>query len=76
MKTYLIVWFDSEGARPSEVNQRLMSMGFKPIQGAHDYVYEWDTNTDMDDILRFGDRIKMSLEGLKVMFKTETVDIQ
>lgn len=74
MKTYLIVWFNSEGARPSEINQRLMSLGFEPIQGAHDYVYQWDSNTTLDEILRFGDRIQMTLKGLNAIFKIETID--
>ena len=74
MKTYLIVWFSSEGAMPSEVNRRLMSLGFKPMQGVHDYVYEWDSKTDVEDILRFGDRIQVTLKGLNVMFKIETID--
>lgn len=76
MRTYLIIWFNSEGARPSEINQRLMSLGFKPMQGAHDYVYDWDSNTSVDDILSFGDRIQMTLQGLNVMFKIETVNGQ
>lgn len=74
MKTYLIVWFNSEGGRPSEVNRRLMSLGFRPLQGVHDFVYEWDSNTDVDEILRFGDRIQMTLKDLNVMFKIETLD--
>ena len=53
-----------------------MSLGFKPIQGAYDYVYEWDENTDVDDILRFGDRTHMTLKGFNVMFKIETVNGQ
>ncbi|PPA78831.1 MAG: hypothetical protein C5S46_00710 [Candidatus Methanomarinus sp.] len=76
MITYLIIWFNSEGARPSEVNQRLMSLGFKPIQGAYDYIYEWAENTNVDDILRFGDRTHMTLKGFNVMFKIETVEGQ
>ncbi len=27
MKTYLLVWFSSEGANPSEISRRLMSLG-------------------------------------------------
>ena len=73
MKSYLVVWFNSEGAKPSEVNQRLMSLGFKPIQGSHDYVYEWGKNVDVEEILRFGDRVKMTLQGMNVMFKIETI---
>lgn len=74
MKSYLMVWFNSEGGRPSEITQRLMSMGFRPIQGAYDYVYEWDSSVSVDEILRFGDRVQMTLAGLGVMFKIETVD--
>ncbi|MFQ6054834.1 MAG: hypothetical protein ACE5KE_02940 [Methanosarcinales archaeon] len=74
MKSYLMVWFNSEGGRPSEVTQRLMSMGFKPIKGSYDYVYEWDDNVSVDEILRIGDKIQLTLKGLDVMFKLETVD--
>ena len=73
MKSYLIVWFNSEGAKPSEINQRLMSLGFKPIQGTHDFVYEWGKNVDVEEILRFGDRVKMTLQGMNAMFKIETI---
>jgi len=51
-----------------------MSMGFKPIQGAYDYVYEWDNSVEVDEILRFGDRVQMTLSGLGVLFKLETLD--
>ncbi|SNQ61480.1 hypothetical protein [Candidatus Methanoperedens nitratireducens] len=73
MKSYLIVWFNSEGGKPSEINQRLMSLGFKPLQGTHDYVYEWRKNVEVDEILSFGDKVKMTLQGLNVMFKLETI---
>ncbi|VVB95583.1 Uncharacterised protein [uncultured archaeon] len=74
MKSYLIVWFNSEGGKPSEINQRLMSLGFKPMQGTHDYVYEWGQNVNVDEILRFGDKVQMTLLGLNVMFKLETIN--
>ena len=74
MKTYLLLWYSSEGSMPSEVNRSLMSLGFKPIQGAYDYVYDWSDNVELDEILRFGDKVQMTLKGTGVMFKTETVD--
>ncbi len=73
MKSYLIIWFNSEGAKPSEINQRLLSLGFKPMAGTHDYVYEWRKNVEVEEILRFGDKVQMTLQGLNVMFKLETV---
>ncbi len=74
MKSYLIVWFNSEGGKPSEINQRLLSLGFKPIQGTHDFVYEWRKNVEVEEILRFGDKVQMTLSGLNVMFKLETIN--
>ena len=74
MKSYLIVWFNSEGGKPSEINQRLTSLGFKALKGTHDFVYEWGKNADVEDILRFGDKVQMTLQGLNVMFKLETIN--
>ncbi len=74
MKSYLIIWFSSEGAKPSEINQRLLSLGFKPMRGTHDFVYEWGKNVDVEEILRFGDKVQMTLKGLNVMFKIETIN--
>ncbi len=76
MRSYLIIWFNSEGGKPSEVNQRLMSLGFKPIQGNHDFVYDWGTHVDLEEILRFGDKVQMTLKGQNVMFKLETETAQ
>ncbi|AEH60943.1 conserved hypothetical protein [Methanosalsum zhilinae DSM 4017] len=74
MKTYLLVWFSSDGTRPSEVNRALMSLGFQPMQGSYDYVYDWDDNVDVNEILEFGDKVHLSLEGMGVMFKIETIE--
>ena len=73
MMSYLVVWFSSEGGTPSEVNNRLTVMGFKAMQGAFDYVYDWGSNASLDDILQIGDRVQLTLKGLDVTFKIETV---
>ena len=72
MKTFLLIWFNSNGATPSDVNQRLMSLGFKPMQGPYDYVYDWDNSVDVDEILRFGDKVHLSLQDSGVLFKIES----
>ncbi|MGM0770815.1 MAG: hypothetical protein ACQESU_04315 [Halobacteriota archaeon] len=74
MKTYLLIWFSSDGLRPSEVNKRLMSMGFKPVQGVYDYVYDWDNSVDLEEILGFGDKVHLSLRDTGTMFKIETIN--
>ncbi len=73
MKSYLVIWFHSEGGKPSEVNERLTAMGFRAMQGAHDYVYDWGANASIDDILQIGDRVQLTLNGLDVTYKIETV---
>ena len=73
MKTYLVVWFSSEGTKPSAVTERLLSMGFKPIEGNYDYVYNWDNAASLEEILRIGDQIQAALSDTKVLFKLETV---
>lgn len=73
MKTYLLVWFSSEGTRPSEVNQRLMSLGFEPVKGSYDFVYNWNSSVSVEKILEFGDKVYLSLQGTGAMFKLETL---
>ena len=73
MRTYLVVWFSSEGMKPSEVTERLLSMGFRPLEGEYDYVYQWGAEADVDDILRIGDQVQYALKGSGILFKLETI---
>lgn len=72
MKTYLTIWFSSEGAGPVEVVDRLRSLGFKPMKGYHDHVYEWRKKADLGDILQLTDKVHVTLKGLNVLYKIET----
>ena len=72
MKTFLTVWFSSEGAGPIEVVERLRSLGFKPMKGYHDHVYEWRKKVDLGDILQLTDKVHLTLKGLNVLYKIET----
>lgn len=73
MKTYLVVWFSSESASPMDVTQRLLSLGFKPVKGNYDYVYEWDRKADVEELVRFADKVRLTLQGMNVLFRLETV---
>ncbi len=73
MMTYLVVWFSSEGEKPSEITQRLLSMGFSPQEGQYDYVYNWPKEASVDEILKIGDQVRNTLKGMGVMYKLETV---
>ena len=74
MKTYLSIWYNSAGdsSSPTEVNNRLMSLGFKPMRGLYDYVFEWNMNATLEDVLRMGDKVQLTLVGTGVLFKIET----
>lgn len=73
MKTYLTIWFNSEGASPAVVVEKLRAMGFKPIKGPYDHVYDWKRTVDLEEILQIGTAVHETLKGLKVIYKLETM---
>jgi hypothetical protein len=73
MKTYLTIYVSSEGAAPSEVVERLTRMGFKPLTGPYDFVYEWNENGSTQDAIEVANQVHATLKGCKVIFKLETL---
>ncbi len=73
MKTYLTVYFNSNGSKPSSVTEQLLNLGFKPTKGPHDYYYEWGDAQDVNDLIWFADRVHAAIEDMGVMYKLETV---
>jgi len=73
LKTYLTIWFNSEGASPSEVVERLRSMGFQPMKGYYDHVYDWKRKVTLEDVFQLSDALHETLKGLKVIYKLETI---
>ena len=73
MKTYLTIWFSSEGASPSEVVDRLRAMGFEPMKGHYDHVYDWRKRVNIEDIIQLSDAVHETLKGFNVLYKLETV---
>lgn len=71
MKTYLTFYVRSEGAAPSEVVERLTRMGFKPLTGPYDFVYEWNDNESIRDAIEVANQVHATLMGCQVMFKLE-----
>ncbi len=73
METYLRVTFDSEGAKPSEVAERLLLAGFSPTHGNFDFVYDWNGMASRDQVRELSDEVTRQLKGYKVLFELETV---
>ncbi len=73
MKTYLTLILYSEGANPIEIVDRLRSLGFEPITGVHDHVYDWGRKrVELEDILQIASSVHETLKGLKVFYRLET----
>lgn len=73
METYLRVTFSSEGSAPSEVVDRLKTLGFQPQQGNYDFVYDWKRAITTEEAMEFADELTQTLRGYKVLFEMETV---
>ncbi|MEM2143470.1 MAG: hypothetical protein QXS20_05280 [Candidatus Thorarchaeota archaeon] len=75
--TRVSVWFYSEGASPSAVITRLMGLGFRPVRGSHDFVYEHKghdlSESDLTTaILEIANGLHKALSGFKVLYNLET----
>ena len=68
----MTIWFNSEGAGPVVVAEKLRAMGFKPVRGHYDHVYDWGRKIDLDEILQIGTAVHETLRGLRVIYKLET----
>ena len=73
MKTYLTITFNSEGVAPSKVNERLLELGLRAVRGNYDFVYEWETEPDVDTLLWLADKIHAALKGMDIFFSLETI---
>jgi hypothetical protein len=73
METYLRVLFDSEGAPPSEVADRLRSCGFTATHGNYDFVYDWRGSVTREQVLDLYDEVTRQLRGYRVSIEIETV---
>jgi len=74
MKTWIKLMFNSDGAKPSDIIDRLCMLGFKPTHGHQDLVYEWDRNATVQDAIWFADKVHSVLDGLSVFYELETVE--
>jgi hypothetical protein len=74
MKTYLQVFFNSEGSAPSEIKNQLMDMGFKATKGNYDFVFDWGKEkADIEELVFFADKVHTALKHSNVYFNIETI---
>lgn len=73
MKTYISVFFSTEGAKPSKVLDALNNLGFEPTTGNFDGVFSWDSEATLDEAINLADKVVATLKGMGVLVKLETV---
>jgi hypothetical protein len=73
VETYLRVTFHSEGAKPSEVADRLREFGFQPTQGNYDFVYDWNGPVQREQLMDLCDEVTRLMRGYRVLVEFETV---
>lgn len=67
MKTYLKIQFNSEGAGPSEVIEKLEKIGWRPVLGEYDFVLEAGLGEGVGPTYRkLMDVLHTTLKGTKV----------
>ena len=75
--TRVSVWFYSEGASPAQVMSKLTELGFRPVRGAYDFVYEHSdvdmTEADLSNaIIETSNALHKTLSGFKVLYNLDT----
>ncbi|MFW9919829.1 MAG: hypothetical protein ACFFED_09535 [Candidatus Thorarchaeota archaeon] len=76
--TRVSIWFNSEGASPAVVINKLLEMGFTLVMGAYDFVYHHESDSEMSDsdltssILEIANALHETLSGFKVIYALAT----
>lgn len=73
-RTYLVMYFGTEGLSASEIAKKVESLGFETVFGSVDFVYPWKEKPSKEDVLSLGDKIVEVLEGSGAIFNLDTHD--
>ena len=71
MRTYLKIHFSSEGENPMEAIKRVKEVGFVPVVGDYDFVIDYCTPEEYEDIIR---RLHDALGGSGVYYRLVSRD--
>jgi len=74
VRTYLTLFVSSDGGKASTVAEKLVAVGFRPVLGSHDFVYDWPTKAVTPQaVIELIDRVQGVLKGSNVTlhFMTE-----
>lgn len=73
-KTYLIMYFGTNGTTTTEIAQRLESLGFETQFGSVDFVHHWGEKPTKEQVLALGDKVARALKDTGAVFNLDTHD--
>ena len=72
-KTYLILHFGTQGAKPTELAAKLGTLGFNAEFGAIDFIYNWgEEQPSKEQVLGLADKVAETLNGSGSVFNIDT----
>ena len=73
-KTYLVMYFGTDGSKITDVVKKVESLGFRAALGPVDFEYEWNNAPSKEEVFRLGDKLMEILKGTGVIFNLDTHD--
>ena len=73
MKTYIEILHSADGEKVSVIFEKMISMGFEPALGEHEFVYIWKNNVTLPEVINFLDSVVLKLKGTKAILKFTTI---
>ncbi len=73
MKTYVEVFVSADGEKASVISKKLRDVGMVPSFGEHDFVYNWNDDAVIAEVLNFVDRVQEKLEGTGAILNFKTI---
>lgn len=74
-KTYLVMYFGTQGVKASDVAKKVETLGFQSAFGSVDFIYDWkDKKPAKEDVLSLGDKVAKALEKSGAVFNLDTHD--
>jgi hypothetical protein len=71
MRTYVKMYFSSEGAGPLDIVEDMKKMGFRTEVGEFDFSVSWDTPEQYGNIIK---RVHTTLAGTRLRYTIMTRD--
>ncbi|MBD3247613.1 hypothetical protein GF378_03265 [Candidatus Pacearchaeota archaeon] len=71
-KTYLILYFGTDGKKPTDTAQDLENLGFSTEFGSVDFIYSWEEKPSKEQVLGLADKVADALAESGAVFNIDT----